>query len=71
MGYSHTKTCPVFRRWVTIEDDIEWWVIVTLYIFWHIIVVFFKYRNNVNKTDRHDITEILLKVVLNTIALTL
>jgi hypothetical protein len=47
MGYSHTKTCPVFRRWVTIEDDIEWWVIVTLYIFWHIIVVFFKYRNNV------------------------
>jgi hypothetical protein len=47
MGYSYTKTCPVFRRWVTIEDDIEWWVIVTLYIFWHIIGGFFKYRNNV------------------------
>jgi hypothetical protein len=26
---------------------------------------------SINKTDRHDITEILLKVVLNTIALNL
>jgi hypothetical protein len=37
------------------------------------LVVFSGYYgfSSINKTDRHDITEILLKVALNTIALTL
>jgi hypothetical protein len=32
--------------------------------------LFFNHNLHTNKTDHHDITEILLKVVLNTIILT-
>ena len=41
-----------------------------MYAFTYIMICILSYIPSTNKTDRHGITEILLKVALNTITLT-
>jgi len=66
------RTSLVYKFCTLYDDIFHWWLLNITLCDKSLAVTCGRYSlvSSINKTDHHDITEILLKVALNTITLT-